>query len=561
MQADFRRVRDVFGRTAVKFKVPRYQRGFEWEEKHFEDLWVDTMRVGDGIDKHYLGNIILLEKGVDDARQYEIVDGQQRMVTISTLMMAIRDSEWDYEDDRVIEDILDTFPEGERERKLYLHEDDQDEAFVELWRGEVNDPKERVGEAYEFFRKKISEMDERDEVEEVKSKVANRLEVVETISNDSSLAYMVFQSQNERGKEVEPHILAKARIFGEADGLDDEEEKREVKGRWQEMYRKLEDELDTPRFREQYRVRRPLSQILVTSENPTPAKIDPGSLYRNFDQTLQNSRDVLGFVEWFDNKVDDYLELASSKYEVSSRQLPSEAVRELKYINSVSTHAEILTLSILDNTEDQDLLAYYFNLASTLGMRMQLGNPATRDKRDAIYSTAREVRESDNIRETLREAVNNKTPTDTEIIEHLKANPVTTIGEWGFRPTLYLASIEEERRTAPLRVDIGDLHLEHIAPRRTFKDSSRYSEWQRDLSSVDAEEFDEYKNLLGNLTLLSPEDHGSLDESSFRRKKNTYQNSDMRVTEELGDYEEWSIEKIEERTERLARELAEKWSV
>jgi hypothetical protein len=404
-------------------------------------------------------------------------------------------------------------------------------------------------------------MEERDEVEEVKSKVANRLEVVETISNDSSLAYMVFQSQNERGKEVEPHILAKARIFGEADGLDDEEEKREVKGRWQEMYRRLENELGTPRFREQYRVRRPLSQILVTSENPTPPKIDPGSLYRNFDQTLQNSDDVLDFVEWFDGKVDDYLELTSSKYEVSSRRLPSEAVRELKYINSVSTHAEILTLSILDNTEDEDLLGYYFNLASTLGMRMQLGNPATRDKRDAIYSTAREVRESDNIRGTLREAVNNKTPTDTEIIEHLKANPVTVIGEWGFRPTLYLASIEEERRTAPLRVDISDLHLEHIAPRRTFKDSSRYSEWQRDLSSVDGEEFEEYKNLLGNLTLLSPRDHGSLDESSFRRKKNTYQNSDMRVTEELEDYEEWNTEKIEERTKRLARELAEKWSV
>lgn len=561
MQADFKRIRDVFGRPAVEFKIPPYQRGFEWEKKHFEDLWVDTMRIGNGLNKHYLGNIILLEKDRGKKKTFEIVDGQQRMVTISTLMMAIRDSRWDYDGDKVIEDILNTFPAGEKERKLKLHEEDQDNAFEELWKGETSEAKNQVGKAYKFFSDKISEIEERGEVEEIKSRVANQLEVVETISHDSSLAYMVFQSQNERGKEVEPHILAKARIFGEADSLEDEKKKRQVKGRWQTMYQQLEEQLDTPRFREQYRVRRPLSQILVTSEHPTPPKIDPASLYRNFDQTLQNSDDVLEFVKWFDDKVQDYLELTSAKYDVSSRRLPNNAVQEIKYINSVSTHAEVLTLSILNETEDESMLDHYFNLASTLGIRMQLGNPASRDKRDAIYSTAKEVRESENIREALRTAVVDKTPTDTEIIEHLKANPVTVIGEWGFRPTLYLASIEEERRTAPLRVDISDLHLEHIAPRRSFKDSSRYSEWQRDLSGVDADEFDDYKNLLGNLTLLSPSDHGSLNESSFRKKKNTYQNSDMRVTEELSEYDEWTIETIEERTERLARELVEKWSV
>lgn len=561
MKAEFKWVRDLFSKSGGKFEVPEYQRGYEWEKKHFQDLWADLERIGQGVEKHYLGNIILLKKKGSGKKVFDIVDGQQRMITISILMMAIRDAkEVDNQEDELIKNILNSYPTEEPERKIELFSQKEDKEFEALWQRETEEPEGTVGTAYKFYRRKISDWEE-GELDELKTKILNQLQVVETESTDRSLAYMVFQSQNERGKEVEPHILAKARIFGEADGLNDEQKKREIKGRWKQIYRRLEDELGTPRIGEQYRVRRPLSQILVISDHPTPTRIDPSALYRNFDEALQNTEGVHEFVNWFDERVEDYLKVTSSDYEIHSRRLPNGAARELKYLNSVSTHAEVLSLSILNNTEDEDLLEHYFQLASTLGMRMQLGSPASRDKREAIYSTAKKVRENGDIRQTLREAIQEKTPTDSEIIEHLKANPLPVIGQWGFRPTLYLSSIEEQRRSSPLRVDVSDLHLEHVAPRRTFKDSS-YSKWRRELSSVDGEDdFDNYKNLLGNLTLLSSSDHASLDESSFQNKKNSYKNSDMTVTEELSDYDEWGIEQIENRTKRLAGELTEKWSI
>jgi uncharacterized protein with ParB-like and HNH nuclease domain len=237
MEARFKRIRDLFGKSGAKFRVPEYQRGFEWDEKNFEDLWADLKRVGEGVDIHYLGNIIILEEGDSTTLRYSIVDGQQRMVTISILMMAIRDAQTlNNQEDRIIDEVLNTYPTGGAERRLELYNDDQDNYFEDLWRGDTSDIGGNVGEAYGFYRQKLTDYGD-SEIENIKTKVVNNLRIVETTSNDNSLAYMVFQSQNERGKEVEPQILAKARVFGEAEKTDDTTAQRETKGRWQEIYR------------------------------------------------------------------------------------------------------------------------------------------------------------------------------------------------------------------------------------------------------------------------------------------------------------------------------------
>jgi len=117
-------------------------------------------------------------------------------------------------------------------------------------------------------------------------------------------------------------------------------------------------------------------------------------------------------------------------------------------------------------------------------------------------------------------------------------------------------SIEEERR-GPLRMELHNLDIEHIAPRNTFG-NTKYADWRRQFNE---EEFEEKKDKLGNLTLLLPNDHSSLDETSFESKKNTYTNSDVKIAEEVATYEEWNDDTLEERNELLAKELIERWSV
>ncbi|RLM47426.1 DUF262 domain-containing protein [Haloarcula sp. Atlit-47R] len=557
MEARFRQIRSLFGKRGVKFEVPPYQRGYEWERKHIEDLWLDLQRIDDQVDQHFLGSIILLEK--ESGSLFEIVDGQQRMVTISIIMMAIRDAPnvGDSEDMR-IDDILNSYPANEAVRRLHLSDETADESFEHLWNGDVDEAEGRIREAYEFYSDRVSELSE-NELHRLMDNIVKYLRVVETVSRDASLAYTVFQSQNDRGKEVSPQILAKARIHGAAEDLDNEADRQQVIGRWDHIYRLLEDNLGGPRFQSDLRVRRPMTQILINSDSPTPTQIDKGALYRNFEEVLNSYDSVVEFVEWFQDQVDIYLEISSNSYDISGRDIPDDAIRHLQYLNSASTHSEVLSLAIYNSVDEDILLKEYFRLASILGVRMEMGGTSSANTRDAIYNTAREIRETDDpndIRGVLRAAIDSRTPTDAEIIEHLKANQLNIRGSWRFRTLLKLVSIEEERR-GPLRMELGNLDIEHIAPRNTFG-NSKYARWRRNLSD---EEFDERKDKLGNLTLLLPNDHSSLDETSFDDKKNTYRNSDVKIAEEVADYDEWTDDQIEERTERLAQELIERWSI
>ena len=563
MRARYKKVRDLLGdKRGAIFTVPEYQRGYEWQKKHWRDLWTDVNRIGDQVDQHYLGNIILLEKNA--GREYEIVDGQQRIVTISILAMAIRDV-GDFEVDEEgglndvrMKDILEVNRGESPETKVELADEDAMKEFDKLWEGNVEEANGRVRNAYDYYVGKISRLGE-EEIDELLNDICDYLKVVETKATDSTLAYAIFQSQNERGKDVSPQILAKARIHGEANDIDDLEKAREIIRKWDYTYQLLDDNLGGPRFQKRLRIRRPMTQILINSDVPTPRQIDKSELYRYFEKVLENYDDVYDFVQWFKEQVDIYLQLTSDSYEVDGHDIPDDAIRHLQYLNSASTHSEALSLAIYNNIDREILLKENFRLASILAMRMRLSSTSSADMRDAIYSASAEVRQTDNeneIRETLREAIREYTPTDGEMEEYLKANGMSVLGSWQFRTTLTLVSIEEERR-GPWRMELDNLHVEHIAPRRTYE-KPEYREWREKL---DDDRFEQQKNLIGNLSLLLDGDHASIEEASFASKKRTYRNSDVKIAEEVARYDDWTSEDIDERTRELTDELIERWSL
>lgn len=65
------------------YEVPFFQRGYVWQEKNWEDLWKDLI---DDNSNHFLGSIIVRDNEGEDAYAYSIIDGQQRITTISILL-------------------------------------------------------------------------------------------------------------------------------------------------------------------------------------------------------------------------------------------------------------------------------------------------------------------------------------------------------------------------------------------------------------------------------------------------------------------------------------------
>src|SRR4051794_12375284 len=76
-----------------KLEVPRYQRPYAWTDKHVGDLYLDLSDAKDrGETEYFLGSIVTIGRGTE---RLEVVDGQQRLATISILFGAIRDYFYD----------------------------------------------------------------------------------------------------------------------------------------------------------------------------------------------------------------------------------------------------------------------------------------------------------------------------------------------------------------------------------------------------------------------------------------------------------------------------------
>ena len=81
-------------RNETQFIVPIYQRTYSWTLEQCKQLWADIMRIAQGkpTDTHFVGSIVYIEQGHQTATsvdKYLVIDGQQRLTTLSILLAAL----------------------------------------------------------------------------------------------------------------------------------------------------------------------------------------------------------------------------------------------------------------------------------------------------------------------------------------------------------------------------------------------------------------------------------------------------------------------------------------
>jgi len=86
-----------FIKKSPQFVIPIYQRTYSWTERECRQLWDDIVRSGenDTITAHFIGSIVYIEKGlyqVTDQSPLLVIDGQQRLTTLSLLIAALAKS-------------------------------------------------------------------------------------------------------------------------------------------------------------------------------------------------------------------------------------------------------------------------------------------------------------------------------------------------------------------------------------------------------------------------------------------------------------------------------------
>ena len=202
-----------FLKKSPQFVIPIYQRTYSWTEKECKQLWDDVIRCGsdDNIPVHFIGSIVYVESGLSQVTHQApllVIDGQQRLTSVSLLLTALAEAVGDTEpfdgfSQRKIRNYYLLNPEevGERHFKLLLSQTDK-ETLISLV-GEHPQPANhslRITENYAAFKRWLhgNEIDL-----SILCKGLAKLVVVDiALNRDQDNPQLIFESMNSTGKEL-----------------------------------------------------------------------------------------------------------------------------------------------------------------------------------------------------------------------------------------------------------------------------------------------------------------------------------------------------------------------
>jgi uncharacterized protein with ParB-like and HNH nuclease domain len=174
-------------------KIPVYQRPYKWTQKNVMQLLKDIHTFRDK-SAYRLGTIVLHNDGVN----YNIVDGQQRIITLILVFQAIAKSHIKIIRNSELRQLL------QKIQSLIINPEFRNDISI------IN-----VSKNYELINRELISFDE-----EIISFLFNRCEFIQFVLSDVSEAFQFFDAQNSRGRDLEPHDLLKAfhlREFSEQD--------------------------------------------------------------------------------------------------------------------------------------------------------------------------------------------------------------------------------------------------------------------------------------------------------------------------------------------------------
>ncbi len=249
MKADAMKLLDFIGKSQEKqFVIPIYQRVYSWEKEQCKQLWDDIIKTGgnDQIEGHFIGSIVFVHDGIYTTNYNEllIIDGQQRLTTITLLFIALRD--YLNDEDEFLEKfscqkirnryLINSDEKGDKKFKLILSEPDRDTllSLIDKDRRKPNEPSLKIMENFKLFEEWIRK--NTDKLETI-FKGLEKLMVVEiSLERGKDNPQLIFESMNSTGKDLTQTDLIRNYILM---GLEPEKQEIFYKKYWRAMERDL----------------------------------------------------------------------------------------------------------------------------------------------------------------------------------------------------------------------------------------------------------------------------------------------------------------------------------
>lgn len=550
--------------TSRQFIVPIFQRNYSWQKSQYEQLWFDILRASKFKEKqnHFIGSIVYIDMGTPAGRpqQLLLIDGQQRLTTISILLCAIKDyvqkfnletklinlakikNQFLYNSDEIDEDRY----------KLLLNVQDK-ETYIKLIDNTiftVNKPATNIIKCYEFFYERIEDfIKEYGQIDEIYAGIFKLSLVSISLDKDSDNPQMIFESMNSTGKDLSQTDLLRNYLLMD---LTPEKQTRLYKTYWKPMEELFGEDIyknDVNKF--DYFIR---DFLTLKSDTGYICKIN--NVYENFKRYyLDNNcekfavlKDLFTYAKYYAcidllQENDDELKLYWQEF----KKLDSHVVYPF-------------LLKLYDDYSCQILIKEDFKkilqvVISYLWRRAICEIP-TNSLSKTFATLYQAVDKEDYVNSVIKAFVFKSSykrfPSDYEVREKLQTKDI-----YHFRLRKYLLeALENYYHKEPIDLNTANYTIEHIMPQNIEHNLS----WQQMLGEDWQEVHSLYLHTLGNLTITGY--NAEMSNKSFWEKVNGesgFKHSHLKLSESIAQCDVWNKKAIQRRTNILTDIILKIW--
>lgn len=555
-----------------RFIVPRYQRSYAWKREHIEDLYKDIYSAIDISQKEYFLGSIVVSK---DDNNSEVIDGQQRLATISILIAAIRNY---YRDESDLDSVADIekaylfnrdFETKEKLPRLQLGKADNDyfqKTIIQSENGMTLDfykPKEShekiklALQIAEDFVKTIIKPNQNPHL--VLSKflkyIDENVKVIRVDVPTYSDAFTIFETLNARGLDLTESDLIKNHLFSTAkDRID------EVENKWVSMtatIETVEKEQEVVSF---------IKYFYASKFDAVRKK----ELYKGIKDRTNNKQKAIDFAVTLEDNAKRYVAILNSDdnfwNDFNNRTLVKNYVQNLNDFGII--HIRPLLLAVLESfNNDKKEIEKCLKLFVSWSIRFLIsGSVSSGTFENQFSQRAIDVRNGFHLNKNktttpVKSAkdlsiIMDIVPSDTEFEE--KFSDASIISSKFARYILRTLEREKQNVKEPEKVinaDESDINLEHVLP------VNPSSNW----GNLTAEEANVYYSKIGNLALLRKTSNSNIGNSKPSDKQPVLSQSEILLTKMIGEEIKssgtWGIKEIKARQNELAKLAINAWSL
>ena len=542
-----------------QYQVPLYQRTYSWTYEQLKRLWEDIVqlaadRVGDPELTHFIGSLVLAPSptnGPAGVQEFLVIDGQQRLTTLSILLCALRDYRAAQESaehrERIDQQYLINKWKPEQHRLKLVPTQADRAAYVACLNSTPRaGGTDRIGTAYRFFTAQLAGADDADDpndIERIEHAVISGLALVSVTAQRGDNAHRIFESLNNTGLRLTQADLLRNYLF------------MRLPTRSEAVYESLWLPLQNTLNSDQLEL---LFWLDLVQRDPRIKQADTYAGQQRRLDWMRSEEDIEQEVARF-GRLGELLRTILDP----SRETDPAVRHRLQRLGAWGTTTVYpVLLHLLDRrdrgTADSAQIASAMHYLESYFVRRLIIGRATASINRVLLAIVTEMDADIPVDEAVRRYLSTGRKyfaSDDEICAAVRSVPYYLNGRPHQR-ALVLRWLEESY-AGKEPVDLTTLTIEHVLPQTPTQ------EWRRELAE-DLQPDEEFRQVheslvhtLGNLTLTGY--NTKLSNSSFTVKRTQLATSGVQMNQEIAQQERWGRPQIHERADALARRVIDQW--